>query len=108
MSDGSTFEHTTLDTTNTNLDLENESRALRILEIMNDFRTLQVHITSLVTSSEANPPNQEAYNLDAYVLLRQCKAEAEPILAMKYNAGSLGFDPSKQPDTEDQKATLQR
>ncbi|KAK5958117.1 hypothetical protein OHC33_001307 [Knufia fluminis] len=89
-------------------DGRNEARALRVLEIMNDFRTLQVHTTSLVTREEANPPDQTAYYLDGYVVLRQCNAEAQAILASHYNPGNIGLEPGSIPDTEVQKATLQR
>lgn len=108
MSDGSTSHRTSRTAAFTNRETENEARALRVLEIMNDFRTLQVHITSLVTRSDANPPDQAAYYLSGYVVLRQCNADAQAILATHYNPGSIGYDPSRQPDTEVQKATLQR
>lgn len=89
-------------------DGKNESRALRVLEIMNDFRTLQVHITSYVSRADANPPDQASYYLDGYVVLRQCCAEAQAILATHYNPGNLGVEPGNISDTEVQKATLQR
>jgi len=75
---------------------------------MNDFRTLQVHITSLVTRPEASPPDQSAHHLDGYVVLRQCSAEAQAILAASYNPGNLGLESGSVPGTEVQKATLQR
>jgi len=81
---------------------------MRILEIMNDFRTLQIHISSLITRSQANPPDQQSYYLDGYVVLRQSAAESQAILATHYNPGSLGLQPGHIPETEVQKATLQR
>lgn len=111
MSDGSMSRRSTRPSASANGDKENEARALRVLEIMNDFRTLQVHITSLCTRPEANAPDQATYYLDGYALLRQCNAEAQAILSTNYNPGSLGLggpSGSRVPDTEVQKATLQR
>lgn len=87
---------------------ENEARAMRILEIMNDFRTLQIHISSLITRNEAHPPDQQSYYLDGYVVLRQGAAESQAILATHYNPGNLGLQAGHVPETEVQKATLQR
>lgn len=81
---------------------------MRVMELMNDFRTLQIHITSLITRSEANPPDQNSYYLDGYVVLRQCAAESQAVLAGHFNPGSLGIQPGNVPETEVQKATLQR
>ncbi|KAK5064552.1 hypothetical protein LTR84_000385 [Exophiala bonariae] len=89
-------------------DGKNEARALRILEIMNDFRTLQLHISSLITRNEAHPPDQHSYYLDGYVVLRQGAAESQAILATHYNPGNLGLQAGNIPETEVQKATLQR
>ena len=86
----------------------NEARAVRVLEVMNDFRTIQLHINSLTTRNEANPPDQQSYYLDGYVVLRQCAAESEAILATHYNPGNLGLQSGHIPETEVQKATLQR
>lgn len=109
MSDGSMSRRSSKTPASANRESENEARALRVLEIMNDFRTLQVHITSLVSRSEASPPDQASYYLNGYALLRQCNAEAQAILATNYNPGSLGLGSGgRVPDTEVQKATLQR
>jgi hypothetical protein len=75
---------------------------------MNDFRTLQLHINSLITRSEASPPDQESYYLDGYVILRQCAAESQAVLAGHFNPGSLGLQAGNVPETEVQKAALQR
>ena len=108
MSDGSMSKRSSKTVATANRESENEARALRVLEIMNDFRTLQLQITSLVTRAEASPADQSAYYLDGYVVLRQCNAEAQAILATHYSPGSLGIEPGRIPDTEVQKATLQR
>ncbi|EHY58334.1 hypothetical protein HRR83_007303 [Exophiala dermatitidis] len=89
-------------------DGRNEARALRILEIMNDFRTLQIHINSLITRNEANPPDDLSYYLDGYMVLRQCAAECQAILATHYNPGNIGLQSGHVAETEVQKATLQR
>jgi hypothetical protein len=90
------------------LSIENEARSVRILEIMNDFRTLQQHTASLVRRTEATPPDQDSYYLDGYVVLRQCAAESQAILATHYNPGNLGMQSGSVSDSEVQKATLQR
>jgi hypothetical protein len=81
---------------------------MRILEIMNDFRTLQQHISSLISRSQANPPDQASYYLDGYVVLRQCSAESQAILATHYNPGNIGLQTGGVSEGEVQKATLQR
>lgn len=86
----------------------NEARAMRVMELMNDFRTLQIHVTSLITRSEANPPDQQSYYLDGYVVLRQCAAESQAVLAGHFNPGSIGLQAGNIPETEVQKASLQR
>lgn len=86
----------------------NEARAMRILEIMNDFRTLQIHIESLVHRAEASPPDRQSEYADGYVVLRQCRAEAEAILATHFNPGNLGLQSSQITESEVQQATLQR
>ncbi|KAK5063685.1 hypothetical protein LTR69_004391 [Exophiala sideris] len=75
---------------------------------MNDFRTLQIHINSLITRREASPPDQHSYYLDGYVVLRQCAAESQAILATHYNPGNLGLQSGQVDETEVTKATLQR
>lgn len=81
---------------------------MRIMEIMNDFRTLQMHISSLITRASASPPDRESHYLDGYVVLRQCDAEAQAILATHFNPGNLGFQAGSVAESEVQKATLQR
>jgi hypothetical protein len=86
----------------------NQARAMRILEIMNDFRTVQLHISSHVSRAQANPPDQASYYHDGYVVLRQCSAEAQAILATHFNPGSLGLQAGAASESEVQKATMQR
>jgi hypothetical protein len=81
---------------------------MRILEIMNDYQTLQEHIRSLIQRPQASPPDGQSRYLDGYVVLRQCAAEAQAELARHFNAGNIGIHPGRIPETEVQKATLQR
>nr|KAK5446074.1 hypothetical protein LTR18_003993 [Exophiala xenobiotica] len=86
----------------------NEARAMRVLEVMNDFRTLQLHISSLITRIEAHPPDQPSYYLDGYVVLRQCAADSQAILATHFNPGNIGLQAGQVDESEVTKATLQR
>lgn len=79
---------------------------MRVLEIANDFRTLQVHINTHVTRAGASPPDQASAALDGYRLLAQARVQAQRILA--YTPGSLGITPGSVPNTEVQRAQLQR
>ena len=81
---------------------------MRVMELLNDFRTLQIHVTSLITRREANPPDQQSYYLDGYVILRQCAAESQAVLGGHFNPGSIGLQSGNVAETEVQKATLQR
>ena len=85
----------------------NEARALRVVEIMNDFRTIQLHISSHISRVQAHPPNQQSYYADGYVVLRHCSVEGQAILATHFNPGSLGLSGGIS-ESEIQKATLQR
>ena len=78
------------------------------MEIMNDFRTLQHHTSSLINRAQTSPPDEQSYYLDGYVVLRQCAAESQAILAAHYNTTNLGLQTGHVPETEVQKATLQR
>ena len=78
------------------------------MEIMNDFRTLQHHISSLISRAQANPPDEQSYYLDGYVVLRQCAAESQAILATHFNPGSVGLQTGHAAQPEVHKATLQR
>lgn len=81
---------------------------MRVLEIMNDFRTLHHHISSIVTRPGASAPDQDSYYLDGFVVLRQCAAESQAILASHYNPGNIGLQSGSVSESEVEKATLQR
>lgn len=76
----------------------NQPRAMRVAEIMADFRNLQTYIAAI----RANPSADE-YNEDGYVVLRQCVAAALALLQQPFNTsnGSRG-------DPEHDKAQLRR
>ncbi|KAF2089252.1 hypothetical protein K490DRAFT_72066 [Saccharata proteae CBS 121410] len=65
----------------------NDARAIRIAEIMTDFRNLQHYIARIRAS-----PSAEEYYLEGYALLRQCAAEAQAVLVAPYAASPTGGD----------------
>ncbi|KAF1965133.1 hypothetical protein BU23DRAFT_34967 [Bimuria novae-zelandiae CBS 107.79] len=71
----------------------NNARALRITEIMSDFRNLQHYLSQIRAS-----PTAEEYYLEGYSLLRQCTSEAQAILATPFTAtsGATGGDPERE------------
>ena len=75
---------------------------------MNDFRTLQLHISSHVSRAQASPPDDASRYHDGYVVMRQCDAEAQAILATHFNPGNLGLSGGAVGEGEVQKATMQR
>ncbi|KAF1808027.1 hypothetical protein P152DRAFT_469224 [Eremomyces bilateralis CBS 781.70] len=58
----------------------NEARALRIAEIMTDFRNLQHYIAQI----DAQPASEE-YWLEGYTLLRGCLEQARDVLESPYS-----------------------
>jgi hypothetical protein len=73
---------------------DNDARAMRVAEIMADFRNLQYYIAQI----QANPPPEDYY-LEGYALLRACVTEAQAILASPYAYGA-GSHPQGEPETE--------
>jgi len=61
--------------------LVNDARAIRVAEIMTDFRNLQYYIAQIRAT-----PTAEEYYLEGYSLLRQCAAEAQAVLAAPFAA----------------------
>ncbi|KAI9813228.1 MAG: hypothetical protein M1827_004170 [Pycnora praestabilis] len=78
----------------------NDARALRVAEIMSDFRTLQYYIAQY----KANP-SAEDYHEEGYAILRQCEAEAQSVLSADFNAGTSQSAPS---NGEQEKTQLRR
>lgn len=77
----------------------NQARAMRISEIMTDFRNLQNYIASIRAA-----PSAEEYNEDGFVLLRRCESEARLLLQQDFNMAS----PGQRGDEEQQKMQLRR
>jgi len=70
----------------------NDARAIRISEIMTDFRNLQHYMAQIGAS-----PTAEEYYLEGYTLLRACVAEAQQVLNAPFNAtSSSGGSPETQ------------
>lgn len=61
----------------------NDARAMRVAEIMNDFRTIQHKISQYRVD-----PSQGEYHLAGYGILRQCHAEAQAVLATHFDPGA--------------------
>ncbi|KAF2732858.1 hypothetical protein EJ04DRAFT_535800 [Polyplosphaeria fusca] len=59
----------------------NDARAMRVAEIMSDFRNLQYYLSQLRAT-----PTAEEYYLEGYSLLRQCSDEAQAILDAPFSA----------------------
>ncbi|KAL8832869.1 MAG: hypothetical protein Q9170_004711 [Blastenia crenularia] len=78
----------------------NEARALRVIEIMNDFQSLQRRIAEYAP----NPPPEE-YSEEGYQVLRQCRAEAEAVLTASFPLDLLQVPSSSG---EQEKRQLQR
>ncbi|KAF2155098.1 hypothetical protein K461DRAFT_291984 [Myriangium duriaei CBS 260.36] len=77
----------------------NNARAMRVAEIIQDYRNIQAYFSSLRVSI----PSQYA-NTDGYLILRQCIAEASHLLSMPYSATST----HPQGDAEREKTQLRQ
>ncbi len=78
----------------------NEARALRVVEIINDFQSLQRRIAEYAPN-----PAPEEYFEEGYQVLRQCRAEAAAVLAAPFPLDSSHFSSSSE---EQEKRQLQR
>ncbi|KAL2831076.1 hypothetical protein BDW59DRAFT_158023 [Aspergillus cavernicola] len=58
----------------------NQARALRVAEIMNDYRTLLLHISQLNVSAPAEDHAEEGYRV-----LRECLGAAHALMASSYS-----------------------
>jgi hypothetical protein len=77
----------------------NEARAMRIAEVLSDFRHLQHFIANIRTN-----PSAEEYDHEGYRVLRECAADAHALLVQPFEyRGS-----SPDGDEELEKAQLQR
>jgi hypothetical protein len=86
--DGMGFERSVRLTVSLSL---NDTRALRIAELVNDYRTLLVHIMELISSISLDTICQSSYKT-----IIQCHAAAQRLLAGTYDLSkfpSLGGNP---------------
>ncbi|KAL4786208.1 hypothetical protein BJX76DRAFT_137883 [Aspergillus varians] len=78
----------------------NQARALRVAELMNDYRTLLIHISQLNVSA---PPGEQAE--EGYRVLRECLAAANALMASSYSPSP---PPASTSSEEGEKAQLRR
>ena len=62
----------------------NEARAMRVAEVMNDFHLIQRRMSHFQAT-----PSQDDYHEEAFVILRQCQAEARAVLAAPFQTELL-------------------
>ncbi|BCS22771.1 uncharacterized protein APUU_30996A [Aspergillus puulaauensis] len=78
----------------------NQARALRVAELMNDYRTLLLHISQLNASVPAEDQAE-----DGYRVLRECHAAANALMASNYSPSP---PPTNTSNEEAEKAQLRR
>lgn len=78
----------------------NETRAIRVAEVMNDFQRLQQYLMQPQPS-----PSVDDYYEEGYEILRQCRAAASAVLAAEYDP-DLRQSPNESGELE--KRQLQR
>lgn len=76
----------------------NNIRAMRVTELMGDYRNLQTYMASIRAS-----PSAEEYNEEGYVVLRQCVSQSQALLAQPFQSENPG-----RGDEEQNKAQLRR
>ncbi|KAK4963417.1 hypothetical protein LTR10_001046 [Elasticomyces elasticus] len=76
----------------------NQARAMRVSELMNDYKNIQNYIAAIRAS-----PSAEEYNEEGYVVLRRCVAEAQALLSQPFETFS-----TKRGDEEHDKMHLRR
>ncbi|KGO72987.1 hypothetical protein PITC_062150 [Penicillium italicum] len=77
----------------------NQARAMRVAEIINDYRTLLLHI-----SQQQVEASQEEYWEDGFAVLRECSASAQTLMSANYQPCPV----TGQGNVETEKAELQR
>ena len=76
----------------------NNIRAMRVSELMGDYRNLQTYMANIRAS-----PSAEEYNEDGYVVLRQCVAQSQALLQQPFQS-----EAAQRGDEEQNKAQLRR
>ncbi|KZF19035.1 hypothetical protein L228DRAFT_251593 [Xylona heveae TC161] len=61
----------------------NDTRAMRVAEIMNEFRVLQLRIAQIKVY-----PTAAEYQEEGYVILRQCSSEGQSLLSAPFSAAA--------------------
>lgn len=82
-----------------NREAVNEARAVRVAELMNDYRTLLLHI-----SQQYVAVSPEDYHEEGFAVLRECHNAAQGLLSANYQPCPV----SGHGNIETQKAELQR
>lgn len=77
----------------------NHARAMRVAEIMSDFRTLHRHIASVRLTYAP-----EDHNLEGFVVMRQCVAEAQSVLNQPFSSSAV----HPRGDEEQEKSQLRQ
>ncbi|KAH1496122.1 hypothetical protein LV164_007725 [Aspergillus fumigatus] len=78
----------------------NQARALRVAEIVNDYRTLLIHIPQ----QDVQAPPEDAHE-EGYVVLRESIAAARSLISASYNVRAV---PTQASSEEMERAELQR
>lgn len=78
--------------------LVNDARAVRVAELMNDYRTLQLHIQQQTMQIPTEEQGREGYKV-----MKECMVAAQRLLSSNFNASQ-----SQGGDAEAQKAQLRR
>ncbi|KAI9929044.1 hypothetical protein ASPWEDRAFT_169120 [Aspergillus wentii DTO 134E9] len=78
----------------------NQARALRVAELINDYRTLLIHIPQ--QNVDASP---DEYNEEGFVVMRKCLAESQALLSSNYHPTAV---PPQFSNAEAEKAELKR
>ncbi|KKK17105.1 hypothetical protein P175DRAFT_0508699 [Aspergillus ochraceoroseus IBT 24754] len=78
----------------------NQARALRVAEIMNDYRTLLVHISQLNVRASQEDQAEEGFRE-----IRDCLAAANALMASGYSPSAL---PAQASNEEAERVQLQR
>ncbi|KAI9738246.1 MAG: hypothetical protein M1834_008744 [Cirrosporium novae-zelandiae] len=87
----------------------NTARALRVTELINDFRTLQLHVSDLVAQHpqlDALSSPTQSPPLQGYIILRNCRQEAQNLLFAGFE--DVGVLVDGDGEGEKQKAELRR
>lgn len=77
----------------------NQARAVRVAELMNDYRTLLLHISQ--QQADASP---EEYHEEGFTVLRECHTAAQRLLSANYHPCPV----TGTGNAETEKAELQR